>query len=174
MVVLVVVIGNFVQRDMIMTETRVQAIVIQDNRVLFGYGKGHHFFIGGGLEEGETPEQGALRELQEEANVNGRILFRISEPASPDSLASVYNVHLTYLVEIQGQVPRLGYDPEEIDSGDQVSLAGIQLIPLERTESFTEIDIQYFRFLLDECTRRGLDYPWCKAMQKLVKEKSRK
>jgi len=153
-----------------MIKTRVQSIVIQHNRVLFGYGKGHHFFIGGGLEEGETPEQATLRELNEEARVNGTILFRISEPASPESLASVYSAHVTFLVDIQGQIPLLGYDPEETDTGYQISLAGLQLIPLDMVGSFTEIDRNYFRYLLKECTQRGLVFPWTKEMQNLIEE----
>ena len=155
-----------------MVKTRVQAIIIQNNCVLFGYGKGHHFFIGGGLEEGETPEEATLRELKEEARVNGTILFRIREPASPEQLASSYNAHVTFLVDIQDRIPLLGYDPEETDTGDQISLAGLQLIPLDRKELFTEIDKQYFRYLMAECTHKGLEYPWCKAMRHLIEEKS--
>ena len=151
-----------------MSRIRVQAMVIQDGRVLFGFGKGVHFFPGGGLEEGETPEQGALRELREEAGVDGTIVFRISEPARPDLLASVYQDHATFLVDIGNQVPLLGYDPEETDTGDQISLAGVELIPVDRTGSFTSIDIDYFKLLVAECDKRNMDFPWPAKMNSLI------
>ena len=151
-----------------MTRTRVQAIVIQNDRVLFGYGKGYHFFPGGGLERWETPEQGALRELKEEANVSGTILFGITEPATPDALASEFDRHFTFLVDIEDQTPRLGYDPEETDTGDRISLAGLDLIPLDRVESFTRIDIDYFTSLVLQCRRKNMDFPWLGKMEKLI------
>ncbi len=147
---------------------RVQAIVIQDGKALFGFGKDHHFFIGGRLERGETAEHGVLRELAEEANVKGTIIFGIAEPGIPSTLASAYNLHLTFLVDIGEQVPRLGYDPEETDVGDQISLLGIQMIPLEKIESFTRIDIDYFKSLVDECCKRNALFPWLGKMESLT------
>jgi 8-oxo-dGTP diphosphatase len=150
------------------TRTRVQAIVIQNDRVLFGYGRGYHFFLGGGLENGETPEQGALRELKEEANVSGMILFAIPEPAPPDALASDYDAYFTFLVDIGSQTPRLGYDPEETDMADAISLAGLEMIPLDRVESLTQIDIDYFKSVVLQCRRKNLDFPWLDKMEKLI------
>ena len=65
---------------------------------------------GGGIEKGETPEQAAVRELQEECNVNGTIIKKTSEYADPydDS-----NFFYTYHIDIGSQTPCLGYDPEE-------------------------------------------------------------
>jgi len=143
-----------------MTRTRVQAIVIQNDRVLFGYGKGYHFFPGGGLEDGETPEQGALRELKEEANVDGDILLRFNRDVFPHTQ--------TFLVDIGEQVPSLGFDPEETDKGDQISLAGIELIALDRTGSFTSIDIDYFRLLSAECQKHEVVFPWLGKMDTLI------
>ncbi len=151
-----------------MTRARVQAIAIQNDRVLFGYGKGYHFFPGGRLERGETAEQGALRELKEEANVSGTILFAIPEPAPPEALASDFDAHFTFLVDIGDQTPRLGYDPEETDTGDGISLAGLEMIPLDRIESFTRIDIDYFRSLMAQCGRTNKDFPWLAKMEKMI------
>jgi 8-oxo-dGTP pyrophosphatase MutT (NUDIX family) len=136
--------------------------------VLFGYGKGHHFFPGGGLEDGETPEHGALRELKEEANVSGTILFRITEPATPSAPASVYNTHFTFLVNIEDQTPRLGYDPEETDTGDEISLAGLELIPLDRIDSFTRIDVDYFKLFAAQCRSTNMYFPWLGKMETLI------
>jgi 8-oxo-dGTP pyrophosphatase MutT (NUDIX family) len=151
-----------------MPRVRVQAIAIQNDRVLFGYGKGYHFFPGGGLERGETPEQGALRELKEEANVSGTILFCITEPATPDTLASESDRHFTFLVDIDDQTPRLGTDPEETDTGDRISLAGLELIPLDHVESFTRIDVDYFESLVSQCRGRNTSFPWLGKMEKLI------
>jgi 8-oxo-dGTP pyrophosphatase MutT (NUDIX family) len=160
-----------------MVKTRVQAIVIQNNCVLFGYGKGHHFFIGGGLEEGETPEQAVVRELEEEVNIKGTVAFRIKEPPVIQTIGtgSYYDAHVTFLVDIHDQVPRLGYDPEETHVAlHDKGLAGIDLVPLDRHESFTEIDIRFFRLLMTECVERGLGFTWTGPMQNLIKEKEKK
>ncbi len=143
-----------------MSRIRVQALVVQDGGVLFGFGKGVHFFPGGGLETGETPEQGALRELKEETNVEGNVIFRLSQDIFPDTV--------TFLVDIWHQVPTLGYDPEETDTGDRISLAGIEMIPLERFGSFTQIDIDYFKVLVNECQTRNAAFPWLGKMKNLI------
>lgn len=59
--------------------------------------------IGGGIEEGETPEQAALRELYEEATLTGTIVEQLPD-AVPDE-------QLVFLVRAQGQ-PALG-GPEQ-------------------------------------------------------------
>ncbi len=155
-----------------MAKTRVQAIIIQDGRVLFGYGKGVHYFIGGGLDEDETPEHGVLRELREEANIGGTVRFRIDEP-HPNQVegpGSFYDLHITFLVDIGGQVPVLGYDPEEKDALIQDrGLACLEFIPLDRHEAFTAIDIAYFTLLMADCRQRGLRFQWTEAMGELIR-----
>ena len=150
------------------SRTRAQAIVIQGDRVLFGYhGKGSpHFFIGGGVEEGETAEQGVLRELREEANVEGTILLRLGD--------DVFARHVTFLVDIDPQTPQPGFDPEEHKSGEAKSLVSLDLVPLTEHESFTGIDIDYFKILLAECGRKNMSFPWLDAMDSLVRKGSQK
>ena len=90
---------------------RVQAIVARDGRVLMVkhhcHGEEWWCLPGGGLEPGETPEQGALRELREECNVNGTIIRQTSHVcyAPGDETYS-------FLVDIAGQSPSLGHDPD--------------------------------------------------------------
>jgi 8-oxo-dGTP pyrophosphatase MutT (NUDIX family) len=65
---------------------------------------------GGGTEEDETFEEGALRELQEECNVTGRILAKTSELF--DQTPAGIQQHVSFHVDIGEQEPSLGYDPE--------------------------------------------------------------
>jgi 8-oxo-dGTP pyrophosphatase MutT (NUDIX family) len=62
---------------------------------------------GGGVEPGETPAEAALRELWEECHVRGSIVRQTSVVA-----ASAQDVVYTFLVDIGGQEPRTGTDPE--------------------------------------------------------------
>lgn len=62
---------------------------------------------GGGVENGEAPDQAALRELLEECHVSGIIQRELSR------FTDVYgDTHYTFLVDIGQQGPRLGSDPE--------------------------------------------------------------
>jgi hypothetical protein len=73
------------------------------------------------------------------------------------------------LVDIQQQVPQLGYDPEETHTGPkEKALVGIEFIPLDQVDRFTTIDIQYFILLLEECKHLGLIFPWYEGMNLLV------
>jgi 8-oxo-dGTP diphosphatase len=70
--------------------------------------EGTHWCLpGGGVEEGETPEAAALRELWEECGVHGRLLRQVS---------IVYfetgEQYHTFLVDIGEQAPALPDDPE--------------------------------------------------------------
>ena len=69
---------------------------------------------GGGLEKGETPAEGALRELKEECNVQGRLIRQTSHIMyAPDDEA------YSFLIEIGDQQPSLGHDPE-VAQGEEV------------------------------------------------------
>ena len=91
---------------------RVQALVCRDGKILMAkHREGDRVYWclpGGALEEGETPAEGALRELGEEACVEGRILRQTGCGLDHQGRNDVY----TYLVDIGDQEPRLGHDPE--------------------------------------------------------------
>jgi ADP-ribose pyrophosphatase YjhB (NUDIX family) len=78
---------------------------------------------GGAVEEGETPAEAALRELEEECGVEGRIVRQTShmDYGGGDETFS-------FLVDIGPQAPRMGRDPD-VPEADQV-LAGIAWLRL--------------------------------------------
>lgn len=152
-----------------LTRRRAQAIIIQNNKVLFGKGlfengEIRHFFIGGGIEKNEMPEETVMRELKEEANVEGTILFEISN-------INMENHH-TFYVDIGKQIPVIGYDPEEeeiLKPKDKKMLQELVFLDLGKSQNFTPIDIQAFEALLFECKSRGIQREWIKPLELLVK-----
>lgn len=96
-----------------MKRDRSQSMVIRGDRILLVehelFGRDFYNLPGGGIEEGETPEQAALRELSEECNVSGKIVRPLTVEYKPDMESRVY----TFLVEIpEDQEPVKGVDPE--------------------------------------------------------------
>lgn len=62
---------------------RTVTFLIKGDQVLLGmkkrgFGKGYYLGIGGKVEVGETIEQGAIREMQEEINVTPRVLKKMA------------------------------------------------------------------------------------------------
>ena len=100
-----------------MLKGRAQCIVLRDNKLLVAkhYEQGHEYYAvpGGGIEEGETPEEAAIRELKEEACVDGTIIKKLGEYVDPfNENKMLYN----FLVDIGEQTPQLGYDPECLEN----------------------------------------------------------
>ena len=62
---------------------------------------------GGGVEPKETPSEAALRELDEECSVRGKILCQTGYTTDGCGLETV-----TFLMDIANQEPHLGNDPE--------------------------------------------------------------
>lgn len=91
--------------------TRAQCIVHRKNRILMVRHRlnGEEWWClpGGGVEDGETPADAAIRELKEECCVEGTIVRETCAMTfGPQDEAS------TFLVDIGSQEPRIGNDPE--------------------------------------------------------------
>lgn len=93
--------------------SRSVAIVIRDGKILmervFYFGREFYTVPGGGVEEGETPEQAVLRELKEECGLDGVIV-------RPLAVQYKYEGNAEYSFEVSisdDQEPITGYDPEE-------------------------------------------------------------
>ena len=104
---------GIIVREYMKYKGRAQCLVVRENKILMvkhKHGNDEWYCSpGGGIEKGETPEQAAIRELQEECNVSGTIIKKTSEYIDPyDDNIYFYSFH----VDIGNQIPSLGYDPE--------------------------------------------------------------
>lgn len=99
-----------------MAKGRAQCIVIRNGKLLVAKhrenDREYYVVPGGGINENESPEDAAIRELLEEACVDGIIISKLAEYADPYSKS---NKFYSFLVDIGEQTPSLGYDPEFVD-----------------------------------------------------------
>ncbi len=122
-----------------MFKGRAQCIVVRNEKILMVKhredGIEHYCIPGGGIEAGETPEQAAVRELNEECRVIGKIAKKLGEYHDPYEYDRIF---YTYQLDIGGQEPALGCDPEFAEK-DAV-LVGIEWLALnemsERDRAF--------------------------------------
>lgn len=96
-----------------MKRDRSQAVVCRNGRLLLVehilFGRNFYNLPGGGIEEGETPAEAALRELEEEAGVKGKIVRPLTIEYKPDMISRIFS----FLVEIpEDAIPVKGTDPE--------------------------------------------------------------
>lgn len=113
-----------------MKRDRSQSMVIRGNRILLVehqlFGRDFFNLPGGGIEENETPEQAALRELEEECQVKGNLVRPLTVEYKPDLESRVF----TFLVEIpEDAVAKAGIDPEL--PADEQSIIGVKWMRLD-------------------------------------------
>jgi 8-oxo-dGTP pyrophosphatase MutT (NUDIX family) len=117
---------------------RAQCIVVRDNKILMVRHcvDGIQYFCtpGGGIEAGETPEQAVIRELQEECCVKGKIIKKISEYVDPFDNNKIF---YTFQLDIEEQIPKLGYDPEVLDNPILIDIQWVSLTEIcERDRAY--------------------------------------
>ena len=147
---------------------RATGIVLRDNKIMFMQqmvsGKLRHIFVGGGIEENETPEQAVLRELKEEANVDGKVIYGPVYIPSKE-----LNHEYFFLLSINDdQMPMLGYDPEIPKDEEQV-LKGVVWRDIDKEhDRFTAIDKNYISILTTHATEHNIQADWLKSLLKIL------
>lgn len=116
---------------------RSQCLVIRDRKILMVRHRQNNeewnCLPGGRIDLGESPEKAALRELEEECNVKGRIIKQTSVYADYDHETEFF----TFLVDIGDQEPLLGFDPEIVENPILIGLGWFHLHEIcERDRAF--------------------------------------
>ena len=98
-----------------MHKNRSVVFVIRNKKILVeklnypSEGKDDFYSIpGGGIEDGETPEETSIRELKEECGLDGTIVRKLSESYNHDRTEYAFEVKVP-----DDQEAITGYDPEE-------------------------------------------------------------
>lgn len=149
---------------------RASLIIIRDNKFLFVEQlvkeKLRNVFIGGGVEDGETPQEAALRELSEEANIKGKIVF------GPAVLVTemIENIFIVSIPE--NSEPVLGYDPElPLDKQEIKSL--IWRDSIEEIDKFNSFDKKYFSTIVNEAKKQNSKDEWVKLLEGIIAHNTR-
>lgn len=113
-----------------MRRDRAQAMVIRKDSILLVKHKigGRIFYClpGGGVEKGETYEEAALRELEEESCVKGKIVRKLSVQFKPENRGEVH----TFLIEVdESEMAKPGTDPELGDN--EQTIIGVEWLTLD-------------------------------------------
>lgn len=123
------------------TDTRAAGIVIKDSSVLLMERKTNtdHYFVfpGGGVEEGEDPQDTAVRELAEETSIEV-VLDRLIYNVTYFEKRPERNTQLFYLCKYISGEPSLHEASEELaymNAGNGVYIP--QWVPLNRIQSLT-------------------------------------
>lgn len=107
----------------------------------------YYTFPGGGLEEGETKEEGCIREIKEEFGINVKVIKKLYEMNSE----KFDQEEIFYLCEYvsgefgTGKGPEFSNDPKYVDSGKYLpeivkreDIENILLLPTEIKDKFVE------------------------------------
>lgn len=99
-------------------KTRYQGAIIKNDRILLVRhqehegGRSYWVFPGGGIEPGETERECVQREMNEETNLDVRIISLLLDAPPHSTERTPYCRIKTYLCEVIGGKAELGYEPE--------------------------------------------------------------
>ena len=121
------------------TYTRCQGAMIRDDQILLithrehATGRTYWVIPGGGLEPGETPEQCARREMQEETGLDVRVERLLFD--EEEARGEMRWRKLTFLCEILSGDPQPGYEPEP-EASARYSITSVGWFDLRDTASW--------------------------------------
>lgn len=121
-----------------MGRDRSQAIVARGDKILMVKHTmdGRYFYClpGGGIEDGETPAEAALRELKEEACVDGTVVMEVNILFKANNKGCVHS----FWIDIpEDAVPGPGVDPEL--APEEQTIVGAEWMRLEEMSELDQI-----------------------------------
>ena len=129
---------------------RATALVIKGDQVLVMHRikNGHEYYVapGGMIEEGESEEQAAIRELQEETSIEGLINEKVLEV--DDSENDTY--HIIFDVEYISGEPMLSPDSPEAMFGNQDNSYQPMWMSMKRVKDVTFYPQELKEFIIKD------------------------
>ena len=114
----------------------------------------YYTFPGGGLEEGETLEEGTIREIKEEFGINVKIVKKLYEMKSGKLNQEEYFFLCEYIDGEfgTGNGPEYNNDPNYIDSGKYIP----EIINREDVEKILLLPIEIKEKLVEDIKRKNI------------------
>jgi ADP-ribose pyrophosphatase YjhB (NUDIX family) len=139
---------------------RCQGAIVRDSQVLLiqhrehASGRSYWLLPGGGKEDGESAEEGVVREMREETGLEVKVERLLFVDPGFEGKENVYNQYLTYLCRILSGEPKPGYEPE-VEASELYGIAKVGWFDLRDEAGWGE------EVLGDQIT-----YPLMKRIQK--------
>ena len=146
-----------------MERTRVAAILKMENGYAFMHRKDvikrkdyqeYYTFPGGGLEENETPQEGVIREIEEEFGIKVKVIKKLYEIKSE----KFNQLEIFYLCEYisetfgTGTGPEFSNDPKHIDSGKYLP----EIIPQDKIKDILLLPQNVAKMFLEDLENKKL------------------